>query len=164
MPNMSFDDMEKKLPEYLKELKACEPFTLDERGNLRRNDKPLPKVEGVYCFYEGDKPLYVGRTDNIRNRVLQQRRLGGRHNSAAFAFNIAKKDIGEDHPNEEVDGLKRGELSKNHVFDWLFTEAKMRVRKMSVRFVEIQDSNEQAIFEVYAHMKLGTPFNDFSNH
>ena len=172
MPNSAFEDVVCKMPKYLdgsnelKGLKDCQPFTPDERGNLRRDGKPLPEVEGIYCFYEGDKALYVGRTDNIRKRVLQQRRPGGRHNSAAFAFNIAKKDLEKNHPDEDVGGLSRGELSKNPTFDHLFTKAKDRVRKMSVRFVEIKDPIEQAIFEVYAHIKLGTPprFNDFGNH
>ena len=164
MSDNSFDDMVCKMREYLKGLGKCKPFTRDGSDNLRRDGKALPEVEGVYCFYEGDEALYVGRTDNIRKRVLQHCRPRGRQNSAALAFNIAKKELAEDHPNEEVGRLSRGELSKNPTFATLFTKAKERVRRMSVRYVEIQDSNEQAIFEVYAHMKLGTPFNDFSNH
>lgn len=162
MPKPSFADIAKnKMPEYLKGLKACKPFTPDKLCNLRRDGKPLkplPEAKGVYCFYEDDKPLYVGRTRNIRKRVLQHRRLSGRHNSAAFAFNIAKKEFEKNHPCKD---LSRAELSKNPIFDDIFTEAKKRVRKMSVRFVKIKDPIEQTVFEVYAHMELGTPFNDF---
>jgi hypothetical protein len=35
---------------------------------------------------------------------------------------------------------------------------------MTVRVVEIQDPVEQAIFEVYAHIALKTPYNNFENH
>ena len=164
MSDNSVDDMVCKMREYLKGLGKCKPFTPDKHCNMRRNGKrlkPLPEAKGVYCFYEDGKPLYVGRTRNIRKRVLQHRRLRGRHNSAAFAFNIAKKDFEENHSSEK---LSRVELSKDPEFDRLFTEAKERVRKMSVRFVEIKNPIEQTIFEVYAHIKLGTPFNDFDTH
>ena len=35
---------------------------------------------------------------------------------------------------------------------------------MGVRVVEIEDDIEQAIFEIYAHMELDTPYNTFENH
>ena len=35
---------------------------------------------------------------------------------------------------------------------------------MKVRVVEIEDPIDQTIFEVYAHMELGTKFNSFENH
>ena len=154
------------MPKYLDGLKNCQPFTPDERGNLRRNGKPLPEAKGVYCFYEGDKALYVGRTNNIRDRVLEHSQRANPHDQATFAFNIAKKDFQENHPNEKADGLGAKTLAKNPVFAPLFTKAKERVRKMSVRFVKIEDPIEQTIFEVYAHMKLGTPprFNNFGNY
>lgn len=166
MPNMSFDDVVKKMPEYLKELKACEPFTPDERGNLRCDGKPLPKVKGIYCFYEGDKPLYVGRTDNLNDRIPDHRQRANPHDQATFAFNIAKKDFQESHPNEKADGLGAKTLAKNPVFTPFFKDAKERVRKMSVRFVRVEDPIEQTIFEVYAHMELGTSprFNNFGTH
>ena len=166
MPNLSFADVVCKMPKYLDELKACEPFAPDARGNLRRNCELLPKTKGVYCFYEGDKPLYVGRTDNINGRIPDHRQLANDHYQASFAFNIAKKDLEENHPDENVDGLSRDDLSENPTFDQAFTDAKTRVRKMSVRFVEIEDPIEQTIFEVYAHMELPTPprFNSFANH
>lgn len=164
MPNLSFADVVCKMPKYLDELKACKLATPDDDSdNFPSDTLPSVKdqVKGIYCFYEGGKPLYVGRTRNIRKRVLQHRRLRGRHNSAAFAFNIAKKDFEENHSSEK---LSRVELSKDPEFDRLFTEAKERVRKMSVRFVEVKDPIEQTIFDVYAHIKLGTPFNDFDTH
>ena len=157
--DMSFKDVVEKMRGYLKGLKNC-PLATPKSGNFPSDTLPSVKsrVKGVYCFYEDGKALYVGRTRNIRKRVLQHRRLRGRHNSAAFAFNIAKRDFEEDHQRKS---LSRVELSKNPTFDRLFTQAKERVRKMSVRYVEINDPIEQTVFEVYAHMKLGTPFNDF---
>ena len=66
MSDNSFDDMVCKMREYLKGLGKCKPFTPDKHCNMRRNGRPLPETKGVYCFYEGDKALYIGRTRNIR--------------------------------------------------------------------------------------------------
>ena len=53
------------------------------------------------------------------------------------------------------------EAPKYHtLFEW----AKQRVRGVSVRAVEVEDPLEQAVFEVYAHMRLNTPHNSFRNH
>ena len=161
MANRSFNDVVCKMRGYLDELKDCEPFCIDGRGNLRREGAALPKIKGVYCFYENGKPLYVGRSRNIRNRVRQHRRQGSGHNAAQFAFNIAKKKFEKNHPCEK---WSRDDLSNNKEFASLFSESKERVRKMSVRFVKIEDPIEQTIFEVYAHINLGTPFNDFETH
>ena len=158
MANRSFSDVVGKMPEYLRTLKSRE-FVPDIDGNLPLG---LPNAPGIYCFYEDGEPQYVGRSRNIRKRVRQHRRRGGRHNAAQFAFNIAKKKFGLD----KAGNMERKELENHPEFKTLFADAKKRVRKMSVRFVEIHDPIEQTIFEVCAHMELGTPeeFNNFETH
>ena len=169
MASRSFDDMVGKMPEHLRNLKACELISPDKRGFFPITAPPS-ETAGIYCFYENGKPLYVGRTGNLRERVLEHRQQGNGHNIASFAFNIAKIDFSEEfkrkYPNKDIDKFGRKKLSKDPDFNAKFTAAKARVRKMSVRFVEIHDSIEQTIFEVYAHMELGTPeeFNNFDTH
>jgi len=34
---------------------------------------------------------------------------------------------------------------------------------MHIRVVEIEDDHEQTVFEVYAALALGTPYNKFNN-
>ena len=161
MPKHSFDDVIAKTREHLKSLKACELISPNERGDFPRNTPPS-KMGGIYCFYENGKPLYVGRTQNLRERVLEHRRPSGDHYTSSFAFNIAKKDFGLDRARNTM----RSHLEKDPEFARLFVAAKERVRKMSVRFVEIHDPIEQTIFEVCAHMELDTPedFNNFGTH
>ena len=160
MASRSFDDVVGKMREYLDGLKDCEPFCIDGGDNLRREGAALPEIKGVYCFYENGEPLYVGRSRNIRNRVRQHRIQSSGHNAAQFAFNLAKKKFGLD----RAGNMKRRELENDSEFADLFADAKERVRKMSVRFVKIKDPIEQTVFEVYAHVKLDTPFNDFETH
>ena len=159
MQNASSGDVVGKMREHLKELKACKPFTPDERGNLRRDGKPLPKVKGVYCFYEGDKPVYVGMPQNIRARnnirdcVLGHRRPRGDKSTAPFAFELARKEFKKRRTDADVVPMRMDELPENSEFNRIFTKAKARVRKMSVRFVEIENPVEQAKFVNYARAK-----------
>jgi hypothetical protein len=48
-------------------------------------------------------------------------------------------------------------------FSTAFTEAKARIRKMDVRFVEESDPTRQALLEIYVAVVLATPYNDFDN-
>ena len=165
MPNKSFDDVAKKMPEYLKELDDCELVTPDIHGNLPLSAPPS-ETEGIYCFYENGKPLYVGRTRNLRKRVLEHREPSGKRDTASFAFNLAKEEFKKEHPGRNVDDMLKEKLERDSDFAPLFCKAKARVRKMSVRFVKIEGPIEQTIFEIYAHMELGAPprFNNIGNY
>ena len=41
---------------------------------------------------------------------------------------------------------------------------KHRVAKMKFKAIEIEDSNFQAVFEIYVSMQLNTFYNKFDNH
>jgi len=121
-------------------------------------------VKGIYVFYEKDSPIYVGRSGKqpMKTRIKQHANPWSNSNTAPFAFNIAKK-------NAERKGIDlnrtRAELEKDVEFKNLFAQAKERVRRMSVRVIEVDDDLVQTIFEVYAAMSLGTmEYNKFSTH
>ena len=107
--------------------------------------------------------MYVGRSDRLKNRLLSHGQLSGGSETATFAFILAKKAFNKDDPMRSGK-LTRPQLQKDPEFIALFDVAKTRVRKMLVRAVGIEDPIEQTIFEVYAHLKLRTPHNDFNNH
>ena len=58
----------------------------------------------------------------------------------------------------------RAHLVQDPAFASAFTDAKARIRRMSVRFVQEDDQLRQALLEIYVHVALGTPFNDFATH
>lgn len=62
-------------------LLACIPFTFSELP------KQLPDA-GIYLFTEGDRHLYVGRTNRLRKRLQQHCRPGSPHSSSPFAFRL----------------------------------------------------------------------------
>ena len=157
-----------RMPELLKELKCSDLFWRDKRGYLPQ------KISGpgIYVFYEHyehtDKAIYVGRTNDMRKRLQQHARPKAGHNSAALAFRIAYRRSG---PQTSAGGSKitRAELQRIPEFEKNFRTAKIEVRGMGMRAVRIKDPIEQAVFEVYAAVHLGTTvqhggYNDFKNH
>jgi hypothetical protein len=149
-----FDDRIKVLPELQNKLENSQ---LISRNNLQR----IPK-SGVYVFYEQGKPMFVGRSDNMKDRILTQGRQSSTHNSAPFAFSIAKEIAikkGFYDPSKT-----RAQIEKMPIFKEVFNQSKKRVAKMSIRYVSIEDPIEQTLFQVYAAMKFYTPYNDFKTH
>ncbi len=130
-------------------------YTDSQRRALRHR---LPATKGVYVLYEEDKPMYVGRSDNLATRLLEHGRPSGHSETASFAFNMAKEQF------SSPESTTRRELQRTEGFQSHFDDAKEQVRKMGVRVVGVTDPIEQTILEVYAHMELDTPYNSFENH
>ena len=124
--------------------------------------KDMPK-EGIYLFSEGDKYLYVGRSNNIRNRLRNHTCPSGSHFQATFAFRIAREKTGQIKATYSSKG-SRLELQNNELFKKEFIDAKVRVSQMDIRFIEETDSVLQALLEIYVATVLKTPYNDFHNH
>lgn len=51
-------------------------------------------LRGVYLFTEADRPLYVGRSNHLRQRVGQHCRASSDHRQAVFAFRLAREATG----------------------------------------------------------------------
>lgn len=134
---------------------------LDELTEKLKNSKAIAKEElkninGIYAFYENDKPIYVGRTNRnrMRKRIQEHSMKSSNQNSATFAFRMAKEMKNDN------------SLSKIETYDPDFVKAKERVSKMQIKFVEIDDPIIQTILEPYVAYKLGTlnQYNDFVTH
>jgi predicted GIY-YIG superfamily endonuclease len=147
----------KALRPKLERLLAMTPLTPE---SLPRH---MPSA-GVYVLSEGDRHLYVGRSNGIRRRIGRHCRPGATHRMAAFAFRLAREETGN-----LVASYKKGEgsragLMQNRAFADAFTTAKARIRAMDLRFVEESDPVRQTLLEVYVAVVLGTPYNDFDTH
>lgn len=151
---------------FRKHVEALEPafrqLVTMEPVTVARLPQDMPEA-GIYLFSEGDKHLYVGRTKRMRSRLQTHCRPSSGHNSATFAFHVARERTGRTEATYEPNG-SRADLEKEPEFAAAFTEAKKRVRAMNVRFVDMPDSMRQALLEMYAALALGTPHNDFDTH
>lgn len=138
------------------ELLRCRPFTFATLPNQ------LPKA-GIYLFSEADRYLYVGRTNGIKKRLQQHCRPGSSHNSAPFAFRLAREERNVLKASYKKEG-SRSHLLQDPDFANSFIEAKARLRAMHVRIVAEADPLRQALLEMYTALSLNAPYNDFDNH
>jgi len=152
--NKKWEQLMQQMPVLLEELRS-QPLRPPEKQGI------LPKM-GIYVFYEDGKPIYTGRTRNMRRRLGEHCQPSSGHTSATFAFTIAKREAEKLGINTKV---TRKHLVSNPDFVTLYLKAKQRVSKMPVRVIEINDPITQTIFEVYAVMCLNTKeYNDFDTH
>ena len=120
-------------------------------------------LSGIYLFSEAEQHLYVGRTNTIRKRLQNHCRPSSGHNSATFAFRLAREITGQTIATYTEQG-SRSELQNDPVFGPIFIAQKERVRSMNVRYVSESDPMKQALLEMYISVSLETPHNDFDNH
>ena len=113
---------------------------------------------------EGDRHLYVGRSNDIRKRLSRHCRPGATHRMAAFAFRLAREATGNLKATYKSRAGSRAALIADESFLAAFNNAKARISRMSVRFVEETDPIRQALLEIYVSVVLQTPYNDFDNH
>ena len=118
---------------------------INSKQRYRDNLGRVPK-SGIYCFYENGDPMYVGRTNNMKDRIMTQGRLGSNHNSAQFAFLMAREAA--EKKGIDVIGRTRGELERDPTFNDLFIQSKIRVSNMSICLVSVEDQIKQANFQV----------------
>lgn len=136
--------------------------SLNRSPLLRRSDLSGIPARGIYVFFERRKPIYVGRSNRLKKRIMAHSRRNSGHNKATFAFLIAKNSA----KKAGIDlNAYRGDLEVKPAFARLYTKAKERVSRMSVKVIEIDDPVLQTLFEVYASLALGTTkYNDFDTH
>jgi len=112
--------------------------------------KPIP---GIYVFYNDEKPIYVGRANNIKLRIQYHTRPSSGSESASFAFNLTKLEF-EEKINESKIG--RDAIMKLEGFSDRFTKHKEDLHASRIRCIEIENDIIQTMFEPYLALKLGT--------
>jgi predicted GIY-YIG superfamily endonuclease len=144
----------KKFPGWLEVLQKSPALSREELSSV--------PDQGIYVYYDkNDRPLYVGRSDRMRKRLLQHSRPSSGHNSATFAFILTKQKM----PYNTLSHKKsRSDLQIEDQFSQMFYAAKDEVARMRVRVIEIVNPVEQALFEIYVSLELATPYNDWENH
>ena len=120
-------------------------------------------TQGVYLFSEQERYLYVGRSNRLRARIRRHGAEASKQNVAAFAFRLAREATGKTVATYKTQGSRR-DLVTDPLFARAFSDAKARIRRMSVRYIEETDQLRQALLEMYVALVLVTPYNDFDTH
>ena len=148
--NARFQEIVNKMEPLLEKLRCSDLLTWDD---LRR----VPQ-HGVYVFYEGDMPIYTGRSRRMRERIREHGARSSRHESATFALKLLRDAIGE--PEGHSSEYTRPQLQEKYPDE--YAAQRERVRNMRFRVVEIEDPVVQTVFEPYATLALATTqFNTF---
>jgi hypothetical protein len=114
-------------------------------------------IGGVYVFYEGGQPLYVGKTKKSISTRLRIHFCNSP--DAPFAYNIAREKTGlQKRYNRET---SRTKLKKHEQFQAEFKVAKQRIKNMNVRYVHEPDPLLRTLLEIYTAVILETPYNFF---
>ena len=153
-----FTDLVESLPASMDALMSMQPVTLDTLPPRR----DMPK-SGIYLWTEGGEHIYVGRSRRIRERLQEHARESSGHNQASFAFLLAREATGRVAASYSTTG-SRNELLLDADFMIAFSEAKARLRRMELRFVEEAHPIRQCLLEVYVAVTLKARYNDFDSH
>ncbi|HEY9083706.1 MAG: hypothetical protein COA31_005470 [Flavobacteriales bacterium] len=135
--------------------------TLQNCKSIKRDNLSSVPNRGIYLFIVKGIPIYVGRTNRMRARLLEHSRPSSKHNAASFAFKLAKEQANKMCIDTK---LKRSALVKDKKFNKLFSKSKQQVAAMDIKYIEINNPIEQYLFELYVSEMLKTPYNDFENH
>lgn len=173
----------KKIEEIQPYIKQMDLLFINEYEKINNaqsiDSEKLPNEGGIYVIYKGNEPIYVGRTDDIKERIKHHIKSYSRNGSATFAFNLAKRDfekqegviiITRKKHNKGIDGdsikKTRKELEKDPIFKPLFDARKKYLADCKFRFISIENDLIQTMLEPYLAYKLGTyPINNaFENH
>lgn len=115
---------------------------------------------GIYVLYEEGLPVHVGRTRNLRKRL--QGHCSQSHYHASFAFKRARIKTG--FKADYRPGNSRQVLAQNELFKPVFLEQVETIRKMTYRFLAVNEPVDQYLLELYAAMELGTSMDEFDTH
>ena len=149
----SFSELIAGFPDKYGSLMAQEPVRFEGLP------KKGPVGGGIYVFSDGDRILYVGRTkQSIRSRL----RAHYKADDAPLAWLIARKE--ENRQATYRKGESRKALLNEESFRAAFDDARERVEKLGIRFVEEPDPWKQALFEIYVAAESGAEYNDFDTH
>jgi hypothetical protein len=158
------------LPAMLEQLLASTVYDAENR--------PPREERGVYLFSEAGRHLYVGRTGitarsrsqggtpitSFRHRFDQHTQPGRPPGASSFANRLMLERAAELDLVVPNDWWGDRKTTASDIYD-LYKAAKVRVGAMQCRSVTFADDSKgvrSTVAELYVHVHLKTPYNDFS--
>ncbi|UWR91080.1 GIY-YIG nuclease family protein [Phaeobacter inhibens] len=119
------------------------------------------KISAIYVFYENNTPVYVGRTNNLAQRLRAH--VTASHNSSSFALKRTRKRHQEISKATYKTTLSRSQITAHEVYGATFRDEIDSIKGMDFRFLEIKSHIEQYLTELYVTMALGLDTDGFDN-
>lgn len=149
----AFDRYQGQLPGLLKRLKSEPPIRITDFTSF-------PSTGGCYVLVEKKKYLYVGIARNLKRRMKNH--TCGRPEQSSLVLRLARKLAQKEATYRP--GSSPRSLMKNRIFKSAMKKTTERVRKMTVKYVEIDDGAMRYLFEFFAAISLRSPYNDFNTN
>ena len=130
--------------EWLREYKT-------KKGNVKVD------FSGLYIFINNNIPFYVGISKGVIGRIFQHTK-GHNHNTSTLAYNIGLIRY------ELLFGEKYLGERKNLNFKTEVEPVKQFLLNQKIAFINIDNPEELALFEIFCSMKLKTALNKFETH
>ncbi|MEW6685575.1 MAG: hypothetical protein AB1393_05145 [Candidatus Edwardsbacteria bacterium] len=152
--------MHESFAKLLSELKRKYELLMEMAPQTVDTVPALTPKGGVYLFTENGKHLYAGRTKrNIGKRLKDH---VGTAKDCPFAWRLAKEATGKKATYKKAGS--RADLLADPSFLTTYEAAKLRIRKMEVRYVAEEDPLRQALLEIYVAVVSKAAHNDFDTH
>lgn len=142
---LTFEEIVKELPNYLNQLLQQKANSLKDltEGKIKRQLETDSDIPGIYLMFDQEKPVYVGRSAHLAQRVGKDHRSLEK-TQATLTYRLVKSRL----PN--ITSLEQAR-------DYMFQNFKVKI-------LPVKDEYIRTIFEVYASLKLNTPYNEFMEH
>jgi predicted GIY-YIG superfamily endonuclease len=127
--NERFKELVDRMPLLLRLLLEQPPTARDDIGIIQVPQK------GVYVLFENNKPIYVGRSNRLKQRIKEHSQTSSDQYSATLALRIAKQNFldiqgrGRRQTNEQ--------LMKNNDFVKEFSAAKERISRAKYALLKL---------------------------
>lgn len=138
----SFESIVNLLPVYLEKLLAQKEYCFADLTEKKIKDHFCTShpVSGVFVMLEKGKPVYIGRSRTLAQRIgVDLRSI--QKSQATLTYKLMKS---------ELPSTKTMEETRNYMY-----------KHFTIKMLQLEDEYERAIFQIYASMKLRTKYNSF---
>lgn len=148
-----YDGLTQKTHELFRQLDVSPLFPI-------KPPRAFPEKSGLYVLVEREAVVHVGRTRNIRARLIQH--AGRSPESASFAFKEARRVLNR--PADYTPRNAKKTLMGENSFKEEFFRQTARVSSMSARFLVVEDPLDQYLLELFAHLRYDLDLTAFDTH
>lgn len=139
---MDFESIVESLPSLLEQLLNQKVYSLADltKGKINDHFSTKSPVSGIYVIYERERPVYIGRSRTLAQRIgIDLRSI--QKLQANMTYKLTTMGL------SNITTMRQAR-------DYMF-------KNFSVKMLMVDDQYARAIFVIYASMKLETIYNDF---
>jgi predicted GIY-YIG superfamily endonuclease len=127
-----------------------------KNGKYCKNKSVKGEISGLYIFYKGNEPIYVGMSRKVISRI-RQHMYGKTHYASTLTYLIVTDEIKPKTKEKRKKIYQENEKAIREV------QREMR-EEWKIRIIEVDDPYVRYFSEIYFAAKLKTCWNYFETH